>query len=287
MRILWKVLSAILALLLCCGALGGLVAWVTIQSVERMMTEEALYRIMDEADTDAILTSLLSSSGENVLTQMANSEATKELIVNYYVGYCHYLMTGEGEFTLSDEEKSALVDAIVEAAAGQGGAASESLEKVLRMQMEATLEGVLTQYIPSYRELDIGLSQSDIQVIRTLFSTTVKALLLGLVIACMLLIMLVRFSWHEWLAWGGFTGLVAGAALVSVNMVLGIAAQSSLSGNAMADQLVMAGLQELGGGFTRYGLWVLAVSVVMVALFFVVRAMLRRRTAGQGLHMAG
>ncbi|MFR1759187.1 MAG: hypothetical protein ACLSX2_05760, partial [Christensenellaceae bacterium] len=205
----------------------------------------------------------------------------------YYVGYCHYLMTGEGEFTLSDEEKSALVDAIVEAAAGQGGAASESLEKVLRMQMEATLEGVLTQYIPSYRELDIGLSQSDIQVIRTLFSTTVKALLLGLVIACMLLIMLVRFSWHEWLAWGGFTGLVAGAALVSVNMVLGIAAQSSLSGNAMADQLVMAVLQELGGGFTRYGLWVLAVSVVMVALFFVVRAMLRRRTAGQGLHMAG
>lgn len=287
MRILWKVLSAILALLLCCGALGGLVAWVTIQSVERMMTEEALYRIMDEADTDAILTSLLSSSGENVLTQMANSEATKELIVNYYVGYCHYLMTGEGEFTLSDDEKSALVDAIVEAAAGQGGAASESLEKVLRMQMEATLEGVLTQYIPSYRELDIGLSQSDIQVIRTLFSTTVKALLLGLVIACMLLIMLVRFSWHEWLAWGGFTGLVAGAALVSVNMVLGIAAQSSLSGNAMADQLVMAVLQELGGGFTRYGLWVLAVSVVMVALFFVVRAMLRRRTAGQGLHMAG
>ena len=287
MRILWKVLSAILALLLCCGALGGLVAWVTIQSVERMMTEEALYRIMDEADTDAILTSLLSSSGENVLTQMANSEATKELIVNYYVGYCHYLMTGEGEFTLSDEEKSALVDAIVEAAAGQGGAASESLEKVLRMQMEATLEGVLTQYIPSYRELDIGLSQSDIQVIRTLFSTTVKALLLGLVIACMLLIMLVRFSWHEWLAWGGFTGLVAGAALVSVNMVLGIVAQSSLSGNAMADQLVMAVLQELGGGFTRYGLWVLAVSVVMVALFFVVRAMLRRRTAGQGLHMAG
>ena len=287
MRILWKVLSAILALLLCCGALGGLVAWVTIQSVERMMTEEALYRIMDEADTDAILTSLLSSSGENVLTQMANSEATKELIVNYYVDYCHYLMTGEGEFTLSDEEKSALVDAIVEAAAGQGGAASESLEKVLRMQMEATLEGVLTQYIPSYRELDIGLSQSDIQVIRTLFSTTVKALLLGLVIACMLLIMLVRFSWHEWLAWGGFTGLVAGAALVSVNMVLGIAAQSSLSGNAMADQLVMAVLQELGGGFTRYGLWVLAVSVVMVALFFVVRAMLRRRTAGQGLHMAG
>ena len=287
MRILWKVLSAILALLLCCGALGGLVAWVTIQSVERMMTEEALYRIMDEADTDAILTSLLSSSGENVLTQMANSEATKELIVNYYVGYCHYLMTGEGEFTLSDEEKSALVDAIGEAAAGQGGAASESLEKVLRMQMEATLEGVLTQYIPSYRELDIGLSQSDIQVIRTLFSTTVKALLLGLVIACMLLIMLVRFSWHEWLAWGGFTGLVAGAALVSVNMVLGIAAQSSLSGNAMADQLVMAVLQELGGGFTRYGLWVLAVSVVMVALFFVVRAMLRRRTAGQGLHMAG
>ena len=287
MRILWKVLSAILALLLCCGALGGLVAWVTIQSVERMMTEEALYRIMDEADTDAILTSLLSSSGENVLTQMANSEATKELIVNYYVGYCHYLMTGEGEFTLSDDEKSALVDAIVEAAAGQGGAASESLEKVLRMQMEATLEGVLTQYIPSYRELDIGLSQSDIQVFRTLFSTTVKALLLGLVIACMLLIMLVRFSWHEWLAWGGFTGLVAGAALVSVNMVLGIAAQSSLSGNAMADQLVMAVLQELGGGFTRYGLWVLAVSVVMVALFFVVRAMLRRRMAGQGLHMAG
>ena len=62
MRILWKVLSAILALVLCFGALGGLVAWVTIQSVERMMTEEALYRIMDEADTDAILTSLLSSS---------------------------------------------------------------------------------------------------------------------------------------------------------------------------------------------------------------------------------
>lgn len=287
MRILWKVLSAILALLLCCGALGGLVAWVTIQSVERMMTEEALYRIMDEADTDAILTSLLSSSGENVLTQMANSEATKELIVNYFVGYCHYLMTGEGEFTLSDEEKSALVDAIVEATAGQGGAASESLEKVLRMQMEATLEGVLTQYIPSYRELDIGLSQSDIQVIRTLFSTTVKALLIGVVVACMLLIMLVRFSWHEWLAWGGFTGLAAGAALVSVNMVLGIAAQSSLSGNAMADQLVMAVLEELGGGFTQYGLWVIAVSVVMVALFFVVRAMLRRRMAGQGLHMAG
>lgn len=287
MRILWKVLSAILALLLCCGALGGLVAWVTIQSVERMMTEEALYHIMDEADTDAILTSLLSSSGENVLTQMANSEATKELIVNYFVGYCHYLMTGEGEFTLSDEEKSALVDAIVEATAGQGGAASESLEKVLRMQMEATLEGVLTQYIPSYRELDIGLSQSDIQVIRTLFSTTVKALLIGVVMACMLLIMLVRFSWHEWLAWGGFTGLVAGAALVSVNMVLGIAAQSSLSGNAMADQLVMAVLEELGGGFTQYGLWVIAVSVVMVALFFVVRAMLRRRMAGQGLHMAG
>lgn len=287
MRILWKVLSAILALLLCCGALGGLVAWVTIQSVERMMTEEALYRIMDEADTDAILTSLLSSSGENVLTQMANSEATKELIVNYFVGYCHYLMTGEGEFTLSDEEKSALVDAIVEATAGQGGAASESLEKVLRMQMEATLEGVLTQYIPSYRELDIGLNQSDIQVIRTLFSTTVKALLIGVVMACMLLIMLVRFSWHEWLAWGGFTGLVAGAALVSVNMVLGIAAQSSLSGNAMADQLVMAVLEELGGGFTQYGLWVIAVSVVMVALFFVVRAMLRRRMAGQGLHMAG
>lgn len=287
MRILWKVLSAILALVLCFGALGGLVAWVTIQSVERMMTEEALYRIMDEADTDAILTSLLSSSGENVLTQMANSEAVKELVVNYFVGYCHYLITGEGEFTLSDEQKQALVDAIVEAAAGQSGASSESLEKVLRMQTEVTLEGVLTQYIPSYRELDIGLSQSDIEVIRMLFSTTTKALLLGLVTACMLLIMLVRFSWHEWLAWGGFTGLVAGAALVSVNMVLNIAAESSLSGNAMADQLVMAVIQELGSGFTRYGLWVLAISAVMVVLFFVVRAMLHRRAATQGMHVAG
>lgn len=287
MRILWKVLSAILALVLCFGALGGLVAWVTIQSVERMMTEEALYRIMDEADTDAILTSLLSSSGENVLTQMANSEAVKELVVNYFVGYCHYLITGEGEFTLSDEQKQALVDAIVEAAAGQSGASSESLEKVLRMQTEVTLEGVLTQYIPSYRELDIGLSQSDIEVIRMLFSTTTKTLLLGLVAACMLLIMLVRFSWHEWLAWGGFTGLVAGAALVSVNMVLNIAAESSLSGNAMADQLVMAVIQELGSGFTRYGLWVLAISAVMVVLFFVVRAMLHRRAAPQGMHVAG
>lgn len=287
MRILWKVLSAILALVLCFGALGGLVAWVTIQSVERMMTEEALYRIMDEADTDAILTSLLSSSGENVLTQMANSEAVKELVVNYFVGYCHYLITGEGEFTLSDEQKQALVDAIVEAAAGQSGASSESLEKVLRMQTEVTLEGVLTQYIPSYRELDIGLSQSDIEVIRMLFSTTTKALLLGLVAACMLLIMLVRFSWHEWLAWGGFTGLVAGAALVSVNMVLNIAAESSLSGNAMADQLVMAVIQELGSGFTRYGLWVLAISAVMVVLFFVVRAMLHRRAAAQGMHVTG
>lgn len=287
MRILWKVLSAILALVLCFGALGGLVAWVTIQSVERMMTEEALYRIMDEADTDAILTSLLSSSGENVLTQMANSEAVKELVVNYFVGYCHYLITSEGEFTLSDEQKQALVDAIVEAAAGQSGASSESLEKVLRMQTEVTLEGVLTQYIPSYRELDIGLSQSDIEVIRMLFSTTTKTLLLGLVAACMLLIMLVRFSWHEWLAWGGFTGLVAGAALVSVNMVLNIAAESSLSGNAMADQLVMAVIQELGSGFTRYGLWVLAISAVMVVLFFVVRAMLHRRAATQGMHVAG
>ena len=76
MRILWKVLSAILALLLCCGALGGLVAWVTIQSVERMMTEEALYRIMDKADTDAILTSLLSSRIPFLAKQTSSSPET-------------------------------------------------------------------------------------------------------------------------------------------------------------------------------------------------------------------
>ncbi len=287
MRVFWKVLSAILALALCLGALGGVVAYVAVQSVERMMTEDAIYRIMDEADTDAILTSLLSSSGENMLTQMAHSDAVKELIVSYYVGYCHYLLTGEGEFTLSEDQKEALVDAIVEGMAGQGDASSESLEKVLRMQTEATLEGMLTQYVPSYRELDMGISQSDMEVIRTLFSTTTKGLLLALVAACMLLIMLVRFSWHEWLAWGGFTGLVAGAALVSVNLVLGIAAQASLSGNAMADKLITAVIGVLGGGFTYYGLWVLAVSAVMVLLFFVVRARRHRRSADRGLHMAG
>ena len=276
MRIFWRIISGIIAFILCIVALGGLLSATALNSVEHMFTRKGMVQMMEKADMNALLQELLSSDGENLLTQVAGSEPVKEIVVDYLAGYGEYLIKGTGSYTITDEQKDALLDAVIDALLGESGVVDESTANLLRMQTKTTLEGMLTQYIPPYNELDLGLSDEALQGLRVLFSPVVRGIAWGLVVVSMLLIMLIRFSWHEWMAWGGFAGLTGGIAMLGGQLMLGFAIQSAATDNAMANSVMTAFFGEFQGYILIHGLWITGISVLLIILFFVIRALIHR-----------
>ena len=277
MRTTWKIISGVLAFVLCIGALAGLIGWIGISATQKMVAPRTLEKIMEKADMDAILTALLSTNGENVLTELVTTEPVKKLAVQYISGFAGYVLTGEGAFTLSDEQKEQVADVALEAMAGEVGESSSNVKAVLKMQAQVRTDALLMQ-IPSYSQLDIGLDNEDLAAIRVVFSNGTKYLLFGMMVLCLALIMLVRFSWHEGLIWGGITGLVAGICLLLAKAILSTGMQNVSSGNPMSDSMAQALLGEAGNVLMVDGLWVTGVSCLMMAVFFIVRA--RRKAKG-------
>jgi len=281
MRIFWRIVSGIFAFILCIVTLGGITAVTALNSVEHMFTREAMVRMLEKADMDEILQQLLSSSGENLLTQVASSEPVKEIVVDYLGGYGEYLLKGTGSYTITDEQKDALLDAVIDGLVDGLGTMDESTENLLRMQTKTTLEGMLTQYIPPYSELDLGLSNEALEGLRLIFSPLVRGMAWGLVVISLLLIMLIRFSWHEWMAWGGFTALFGGLALLGAQLLLGLAIQSAATDNAMANSVMTALFGEFQNCVFVHGLCITSAAVVMIVLFFVIRALIHRHRASR------
>lgn len=277
MRTTWKIISGVLAFVLCIGALAGLIGWIGISATQKMVAPRTMEKIMEKADMDAILTALLSINGENVLTELVTTEPVKKLAVQYISGFAGYVLTGEGAFTLSDEQKEQVADVALEAMAGEVGESSSNVKAVLKMQAQVRTDALLMQ-IPSYSQLDIGLDNEDLAAIRVVFSNGTKYLLFGMMVLCLALIMLVRFSWHEGLIWGGITGLVAGICLLLAKAILSTGMQNVSSGNPMSDSMAQALLGEAGNVLMVDGLWVTGVSCLMMAVFFIVRA--RRKAKG-------
>ena len=281
MRIFWKILSGIIAFVLCVVALGGMIGATVLNSVEHMLTRDAMISMLEKADMDDILQQLLSSSGENLLTQVAGSEPVKEIVVDYMAGYGEYILKGTGSYAISDAQKDALLDAVIDGFIEELGEMDESDEKLLRMQTKTTLEGMLTQYIPPYSELDLGLSDETLEALRMIFSSAVRGILWGITGVSLLLIMLIRYSWHEWMAWGGFTGLVGGGALLSAQMLLGLAIENAQTGNAAANSLMTALFGEFKGCVLMHGLWITGISLMLIVMFFVIRSMIHKRRAAK------
>ena len=268
-------------MILCVIALGGLTGAVALNAVEHMFSRDAMIRMLEKADMDDILQQLLSSDGENLLTQVAGSEPVKEIVVEYLSGYGEYLLTGTGNYAITDAQKDALLDAVIDGILEGLDGMDETTENLLRLQTKTTLEGMLTQYIPPYSELDLGLSDETLDGLRFLFSPLVRGIVWGVVAVALILIMLIRFSWHEWMAWGGFAGLFGGLALLGAQLLLGIAIQSAATANAAANSVMTAIFGEFRICVMEHGLWITGISVLLIILFFVIRWAIHRQRGEQ------
>lgn len=281
MRTTWKIISGVLAVILCAGAMAGLIGWIGISAAQKLVAPQTMENIMEDADMDAILTALLSTNGENVLTKLVTTDPVKELAVQYISGYAGYVLTGEGAFAVTDSQKDRLVDAALEAMTAEMGEGGDNVKAVLKMQAQVRADALLMQ-IPSYSQLDIGLKDEDLDAIRVVFSDGIKYLFFGAMVLCLALVMLVRFSWREGLIWGGITGLVAGIFLLLAKALLSSGVQAVSSGNALSDNMAQAVLGQVGRVLMVDGLWVTGISALMTAAFFILRARRggERRTSG-------
>lgn len=276
MKTFWKILSAILAAALCVAGFAGLTAWALARTAEALVTRETLMTIVEQVDTKAFIQDLVPANSPPMIAKAVDSEEVQVIIRDYLVGYVRYVVTGENEFNVTDEQKAALTEKVVKLLEEENGPAeSEAARTLTVLQTRVTIEGVLTQYLPTYGELDIGLPEEATELIRNLLSPDMRILFMAVFIASALLIMLIRFSLYKWAAWTGYTALTSSILLILMKFVPVL----FIRGDDMTARILTLAAQTAGSYTFTLGLWILAGAAISLIFFYTVNGIRRKKRA--------
>ena len=267
-------------MLLCAGMLVGLLGWTTVLSVEQAVAPTAMERVLKQMDMGAMAKQFSFVEGDNiinrVIVRVADSDAMLDVLKQYASGAAMYMLKGGKEFEITNEQRQALVEAGVAAVKEESGGLSSVMEQLTRLQMAVTIQGLLMK-LPDYKTLTKEMDPSLMMLLHNFFSENMRILYVGIVVAALILIFFLRWSWYEWLGWGGITALVGGFCMLIGSWEIPRQMGSILtSSSSMSDKMEMAIANEVAVQLRNGSLWVCGIALAMTVAFFIIRSQVKK-----------
>lgn len=297
MKIIGKILSVLLSILLCLVIFVSVLGVVSIRSVNRVLSSDVLHHTLEDIDLSAMMEQFdtledidLSVMMEqfnppekgDFVGKLAQSAEIKKFLADYLSGYLHYFITGKGEFdinSLSLAARKEFVDNFIDFCV-ESSEYDHSLDDIIREQLEAQRAEMeekasksLESFLPSYHELNekLELSQGALDRVSFFFSGKMQWILILVVAVSALLIAVVRFSPYKWLAWSGFSLLFSGILLLTGSLCLNMLVSRAVEDLFVAD-IIIPMTQTLKNSFVLYGAGLIVGSVLMIVLYFFIRS---------------
>lgn len=158
-------------------------------------------------------------SSEDV-DKLMNSETTKDLISEYLGSNAEYIINGTEPLPLTGDEITKLFKENIDTISKEANInLSEEQKANMITVVEQNADKIATT-LPDSRKLSNEIDQNQLKMIRFMFSTTFKTILIVSIILLAGLIALLRKSWYRWAMWTGITTLLASLSILLGGLIV-------------------------------------------------------------------
>lgn len=209
----------------------SLSAYLSLEITTRIVNKEMISNVVKEVDVEELLNKdnnntmneLYQIAEENnvdksVVDGIVNSKELKGVIGDYYGEMVDALLYDkEVEGITSSQIIDAVGDILDRTNEGLGYTITEEQKNVIMQKVEEEAPKI-AETLPSYAEVTKDMNNNDLEVIRTLFSSSTKTVMLVIIVVLIGIMALIRWSIYRFAIWSGVTTTVAGG----VFLVLGL-----------------------------------------------------------------
>lgn len=210
----------------------SLISYLSLEITTRIVNKEMISNIVKEVDVEELLNKddsntmneLYQIAEENnvdksVVDGIVNSKELKGIIGDYYGEMVDaFLYDKEVEGITSSQIIDAVGDILDRTNEGLGYTITEEQKNIIMQKVEEEAPQI-AESLPSYEEVTKDVDTSDLEVVRTIFSSSTKMIMLVIIVVLIGIMALIRWSIYRFAIWSGVTTTVAGG----VFLILGLA----------------------------------------------------------------
>lgn len=272
MKKVWNIISKVLSFILSITLFLGIVLYLVLTISTKVLTKENVKELVEYSNINEMLGDNLSDSlysiaddnniDRGIIDGVVNSKEFKELLGEYSGSVVENILYGNEIKKITSTEIVNIVEKNLDTAANEMGytLSKEQKEGILNEVDKVAKEAIANIDIEGNMTNE---ALNNIKVIRTIFSDTIKIVILVILIVIIVIIALINWSTYKFAIWIGIPTAISGAIFTALGYALGNMITITNYPQAFTDFIA----KDISVIFSKSGVITLVIGIIEVVYY--------------------